>query len=166
VTEEAVLSFMKSAIRSIWPLEVLLLMQRQPTTAWTADTLVRELRASTGAIDEGLKMLIAAGLVTARDTGVYTYAPKTPVLAELVSALADLYISATKGKIAAVECAVLFTDRGGEPGRVRRSDPASQYQPVAAAFADVARGGGGPAVRFRLGNPVTETSWSISSPEW
>ena len=91
MTEEAVLSFVKSAINSIWPLEVLLLMQRQPTTAWTADTLVRELRASTGAIDEGLKTLIAAGLVTARDTGVYTYAPKTPVLVEMVSALADLY---------------------------------------------------------------------------
>ncbi|HJU16060.1 MAG TPA: hypothetical protein VJ770_06290 [Stellaceae bacterium] len=91
MTEEAVLSFVKGAIKSAWPLELLLLMQKQPETAWRVRELVRELRASTGAVEESLATLIAAGLVATRETGVYTYAPKTPALAELVAALVDLY---------------------------------------------------------------------------
>ena len=91
VSEEAVLSFVKGAIKSAWPLELLLLMQREPQKAWSVGELVRELRASTGVVHESLASLIAAGLVVSRETGVYTYAPKTPALGELVSALVDLY---------------------------------------------------------------------------
>jgi hypothetical protein len=91
MTEEAVLSFVKSTIKSAWPLEVLLLMRRAPGAVWTVDALVHELRASTGAVDASLASLIAAGLVATRDTGVYTYAPRSPSLDELVAALAELY---------------------------------------------------------------------------
>lgn len=91
MTEEAVLSFVKGAIKSAWPLELLLLMRRQPLAAWSVADLVRELRASTGVAHESLASLIAAGLVATRETGLYTYAPITPALAELVTALTDLY---------------------------------------------------------------------------
>lgn len=91
MTEEAVLSFVRESITSAWPLELLLLMQRQPQAAWSVGELVRELRASTGAVHQSLANLIAAGLVSTRETGVYRYAPRTSALSELVSALADLY---------------------------------------------------------------------------
>lgn len=90
MTEETVLSFVKSAIRSAWSLELLLLMQRRPQ-AWGTEDLVRQLRASTGVVREGLASLITAGLVASRETGIYTYAPISLALSELVSALGDLY---------------------------------------------------------------------------
>lgn len=91
MTEEAVLSFVKTTIRSAWSLELLLLMQRAPRTAWSADDLVRELRASVGVVNESLANLTAAGLVASRETGVYTYAPTSPELSAAVAALVDLY---------------------------------------------------------------------------
>lgn len=90
VSEEAVLSFVKGAIRSAWALELLLLMHREPK-AWSIDELVRELRASTGVVHESLAGLIAAGLAASRETGLYTYAPITPERAALVAALVELY---------------------------------------------------------------------------
>lgn len=91
MTEEAVLSFVKEAIKSAWPLELLLLMRREPQAAWSVGELVRELRASTGVVQESLASLASADLVVTRETGFYTYAPRTSALSELVSALADLY---------------------------------------------------------------------------
>ncbi|MGH7111725.1 MAG: hypothetical protein ACREFK_15010 [Stellaceae bacterium] len=90
MTEEAVLTFVKEAIRSAWPLELLLLMRRQPQ-AWSVGELVRELRASLGVVHESLASLVAADLIATRETGLYTYAPRTSALSELVSVLADLY---------------------------------------------------------------------------
>lgn len=91
MTEEAVLSFVRGSIKSAWPLELLLLMRRDPQAVWTVEDLVRELRASTGAVEESLAGLASAGLIASRDTGIYVYAPTSAELRELVEALVELY---------------------------------------------------------------------------
>jgi len=91
VTEEAVLAFVRSSIRSAWALELLLLLQRNSDQKWTSDALVRELRGSVQLVTENLATLTSAGLITVMEAGGYAYQPRSTELADLVSALVQLY---------------------------------------------------------------------------
>jgi hypothetical protein len=90
-TEEEVLSFVRSSIRSAWTLEVLLLLRRDPQRLWKTDDLVRELRGSVALVRESLNALNALGLLAASTTEGYYYRAEAAPLDELVSALAQLY---------------------------------------------------------------------------
>jgi hypothetical protein len=78
VIEGELLDFIRSSIRSVLTLEILLLMRRQSRRAWAADELVRETRSSDFVVSEGLSTLQTAGLVTADGENVYRYAPASP----------------------------------------------------------------------------------------
>jgi DNA-binding GntR family transcriptional regulator len=91
VTESDLLDFVRSSIRSVWTLELLLLLRRHPGRAWAPEELVRELRASEVVVGEGLPVLHAAGLVSAEPGGVYRYAPASPELDLLVRDLETLH---------------------------------------------------------------------------
>lgn len=58
---------------------------------WTEDDLVREMRASTIVIRDGLVSLSRAGLLQSDDGGVFRYAPGSPRLEALAEALANAY---------------------------------------------------------------------------
>lgn len=58
-----VLLLLRSTIRSVWTLELALLLWRTGDRAWRPRELVSELRASEGAINEGLERLLVNGLV-------------------------------------------------------------------------------------------------------
>jgi hypothetical protein len=88
--EEIVLSFVRSAIKSAWSLELLLLLHRNPCQSWTGESLVRELRGSEHLVDESVAILGAAGLVEVGEAGA-RYRPQSGELAALVTALVDLY---------------------------------------------------------------------------
>jgi hypothetical protein len=90
VAENQALALIRTVIRSVWALEILLLMRSQPTRAWQADALVRELRASTVLVDQNLKQLIAGGLVREEDGG-FIYGPASPLLEESCAALEQAY---------------------------------------------------------------------------
>jgi hypothetical protein len=90
-TDEQVLSFVRSSIRSAWTLEVLLLLRRDPRRSWNIDDLVRELRGSVALVRESLNALSALGLLAASATEGYHYRAEAAALDELVSALAELY---------------------------------------------------------------------------
>lgn len=90
VTEDTVLSFVQSSIRSAWALELLLLLRRDPRRPWHAEELVRELRGSLALVTESLHSLAAAGLVATDDGGAYVYRSRSPELEELVAALVAL----------------------------------------------------------------------------
>ncbi|MGE5269757.1 MAG: hypothetical protein ACM3JG_08815 [Thiohalocapsa sp.] len=90
VTEDTVLSFVQSSIRSAWALELLLLLRRDPGRAWGVEELVRELRGSFALVTESLQSLAAAGLVAADDDATYVYRPRSPELDELVAGLVAL----------------------------------------------------------------------------
>jgi len=88
--EEIVLSFVRSAIKSAWSLELLLLLYRDPQLWWTGEALVRELRGSEHLVNESVAALAAAGVVELGETGV-RYGPQSSELGTLVTALVELY---------------------------------------------------------------------------
>jgi biotin operon repressor len=91
INEEDVLSFAGTSIRSVWTLEMLLLMSRSATRAWSAEALARELRASESIVSNGLSELQAAGLVIHEQGATFRYGPASAALDDLVRSLAQLY---------------------------------------------------------------------------
>ena len=82
--------FIESVFPSVWALETLLVMRRDPERVWPGDLLVKELRASGNLISDCLRTLERAGLVAAQDGG-HRYQPASAAMAELVDRLAATY---------------------------------------------------------------------------
>lgn len=83
-------AFVRGTIRSVWGLEILLLLRRDPDRAWSVEAIVRELRASDGLVIANLQQFRRAGLVAEAPEGV-RFAPASPVLQRLCDALAHAY---------------------------------------------------------------------------
>lgn len=90
VSESDVEEFIRAYIPSIWALELLLLLQRDPARSWTASALVKELRASTGLVDDNLSRFERHGLILQNEQG-WRFQPANPKLAELITGLSQLY---------------------------------------------------------------------------
>jgi hypothetical protein len=86
VPENQALALIRTVIRSVWALEILLLMRGQAERVWAAEALVRELRASTVLVEQNLRRLISGGLVIEEDGG-FRYRPATPLLDEACAVL-------------------------------------------------------------------------------
>jgi hypothetical protein len=89
VLDEELQSFIQGSIRSVWALEVLLLLRRTADRAWTAAELALELRANERLVADQLQGLQTAGLV-ACDEGC-RYAPAAPALDALCGRLEVAY---------------------------------------------------------------------------
>ena len=89
--EQDLFGFIREQLRSVWALELLLLMRRRSDRAWTPHELVGELRASQTLVTDNLAIFERAGLVRADEDGRYTFAPVSPVLAALCDQLAEVY---------------------------------------------------------------------------
>lgn len=89
--EEDVLAFVSATVKSLWALELLLLMWRQCERAWPTGNLVRELRASTVVVREALASLASAGLIAGDDSGNFCYRPASELLDSFVEHAAALY---------------------------------------------------------------------------
>ena len=83
--EQQILEFVRTAIGSVWGLELLLLLRRDAGRTWRLDELVRELRSSEAAIKGALKSLDRAGLIAETGSQNYKYDPLTPALDELAA---------------------------------------------------------------------------------
>jgi hypothetical protein len=90
VTEDDVLLFIAASLRSVWDLELLLLLKRDPDQRWKREGLVRELRSSPVVIDEALRRLQGAGLVH-DDAGAFRYNATSPELNVMASELERTY---------------------------------------------------------------------------
>jgi hypothetical protein len=90
VTETDVLAFVSATVKSLWALELLLLMRREQR-AWLTDELVSELRASTAVVRDALAGLIEASLVAADDAGLFCYRPVSDTLDSFVAEAQSLY---------------------------------------------------------------------------
>jgi hypothetical protein len=87
-----ILVLVRSCIRSVWALELLLLLCNERGCEWTESELVRELRGSPVVVRDSIAALQAAGIVATR-SGLARYQPRTPVLADRVDALLRVYES-------------------------------------------------------------------------
>lgn len=88
--EEDVLKFLRIAVGSLWALEQLLLLQRDPDRRWTVDAMVRELRSSKAIVSRIVTQFGRAGLVQEAN-GEFHYQPRTPEIADLVTRVASAY---------------------------------------------------------------------------
>lgn len=85
------LSFIRGHLTSVWALELLLLLRRDPDRSWSGEALVAELRASTAVVDRVLEDFQRTGLAVREADGICRYAPAARVLAELCDQLEAAY---------------------------------------------------------------------------
>lgn len=85
--------FLRTSIRSVWELELLLLLRKEPSRAWSADELIRQLRASGLVINDALAALQRVDLVAPEEAGRFRYRPASADLAAVVDELAQAYVN-------------------------------------------------------------------------
>lgn len=82
--------FIQSSFRSVWSLELLLLLKRE-RKPWTQDAIVDALRASQLVVSQALESLAAAGLVAVEGDAQVQYAPVSGEVAKLIEETEALY---------------------------------------------------------------------------
>jgi hypothetical protein len=87
--DDELFSFIASSFRSVWALELLLLLKRQPRV-WPRGELVTALRASELVVNHALDGLVAGGIVSVDNEGA-SYTPATRELAECIDGVEQLY---------------------------------------------------------------------------
>jgi hypothetical protein len=103
--EQDVLAFVGATVKSIWALELLLLLRRERERTWETDEVVRELRASTVVVREALASLAAAGLAATHEEGRFRYRPASEQIDSLVAAAQTLYLAKPVAVISAIATA-------------------------------------------------------------
>jgi hypothetical protein len=78
-------------MRSVWAVETLLILRRDPARCWTAPELVAELRASTNLVAEITQRFERSGLAVRDDAGCWRYAPANPIIDDLAQRLEEAY---------------------------------------------------------------------------
>jgi hypothetical protein len=86
--------FINDHITSVAQLEMLLAMRNDPSRRWSSDQLARELRTEPAWVLQQAQNLRDRGLLesSAADDPQFRYAPRTPELDALVTALAQAYL--------------------------------------------------------------------------
>ena len=92
IEDESLARFIASAFRSIWSLELLLLVRSRSEHDWTHGELIDGLRASEQVLARSIEDLVAADLVRV-DDGRIRYAPGNPGLEATVGDVSQLYAS-------------------------------------------------------------------------
>ncbi len=111
------LAFIRMSFRSVWSLELMLLLKCDPGRAWSNEALVERLRGSDSIVQQSVQGLVAGGLVLIDPDGA-RYAPASPDIERLADAASDLYAR--------------------KPDAVRRTIVMAASDPLA-AFADAFR---------------------------
>ena len=83
--------FVREHMRSVWAVELLLMLRRDPARCWPPEALVAELRASTNLVTNILAGFEKSGLAVRDDEGCWRYAPAGAVLDELARRLETAY---------------------------------------------------------------------------
>lgn len=91
VTEAELFSFARSSFRSVWSIELLVLLRRDAGKPWRIEELVREMRSSLRAVRKAVACLQRANLIAEVSTETYAYMPGTAALHELADSFQLLY---------------------------------------------------------------------------
>lgn len=106
-SHQELLQFIASSFRSVWALELLLVLKSDPRT-WRQAELVTTMRASDLVVSKALSSLLAAGLASCDETGV-RYQPVNEDVADHVERTEALYASRPD----AVRRAIVSASTGG-----------------------------------------------------
>ena len=88
-SDQDLLQFIASSFRSVWALELLLLLKRE-NRPWGQGELVAAMRASDLVVSKAIASLLAAGLASSEEDGVF-YLPVSEEVAGLVERTETLY---------------------------------------------------------------------------
>jgi hypothetical protein len=88
-SDQDLFHFITSSFRSVWALELLLVLKREPRS-WPRSELVATMRASELVVTKALESLLAAGLASLEGEGV-RYMPVNEDVAEHVDRTEKLY---------------------------------------------------------------------------
>jgi hypothetical protein len=88
---EDLLDFLQTTIGSIWALELMLTIRRQPLATWTPAALTAEMRANLQLVSDILRRFERAGIVVAAEPGHWIWRAATPELDRLADAAAAAY---------------------------------------------------------------------------
>jgi DNA-binding IclR family transcriptional regulator len=91
VIPDHVLQFVRRYIKSVWTLDLLVLMRRASARTWTVDILARELRGNRPLVEDALSMLTRGGLLRQEADGAYRYDPSAPDLDAVAAELERHY---------------------------------------------------------------------------
>lgn len=102
MSDEKLFAFIQAHIKSVWAIEQMLVLAREPERAWDARDLVRETRSSLTAVQEALRNLETAGLVAQTADGRYRYDPKTEELRQITQDVLQAYTERPRVVIRAI----------------------------------------------------------------
>jgi hypothetical protein len=102
VIPEQVLQFVRQSIKSVWTLDLMILMRRHKDRAWTPDALAGELRANRALVQEALSSLVAAGILVAEPEGAFRYGPADAALEDAAAEVERHYIERPLALIRAI----------------------------------------------------------------
>jgi hypothetical protein len=105
VEGEDVIAFIRKYLGSIYAIELLLLIMRDPERSWTTYDLIRELRSSGTAVAEALGRLVRAGLISEKADSWYSFAPASAKHAKIAAEIEKLYFASPTSVIKAVAVA-------------------------------------------------------------
>ena len=106
-SDDELLGFIGSSFRSVWALELLLLLKAE-ARPWSRFDLIATLRASELVVNKALDELVAAGLVSLEEDGA-RYMPVSEDSAKKVAELETLYAARPD----AVRRAIISSTAGG-----------------------------------------------------
>lgn len=101
VLADELVRFAQTHLSSVWALKVMLTLMQEPDRAWTADALVRELRASVPLVDQILARFLHLGLIARAVEGWY-WRPATAEVEQLARGVAEAYAVTPFGVIQAI----------------------------------------------------------------
>lgn len=90
-SEDDVLAFIQAKLRSVWAVELLVLLRQNAQKPWTAAALVRELRSSEMVVSEALANLRRESFIADEPQGLARYAPATAELDAMAAAVQKMF---------------------------------------------------------------------------
>ena len=88
--DSRILDFIRSSVKTVWSLELLLFLRRNAKRVWSPDELVRELRSNRNIVTEAIAVFAQGGILREEESG-FRYGPATVELDWVVEELGREY---------------------------------------------------------------------------
>jgi hypothetical protein len=83
--------FLQVTLGSVWALELMMTLRREPRRAWSTEALTAEMRASLPLVTSLIARFERGGVVAVTETGQWIWRPLDARVEELAAAAADAY---------------------------------------------------------------------------
>lgn len=91
MTDKDLIDFIQTSFRSVWAVELMMLLRSATDRPWRVDELARELRGSEFLVAQNLQALNDAGLAQSEPDGSWRFAPASDDLERLAGKLEQAY---------------------------------------------------------------------------